>query len=393
MDLTKEFKINNYITLKLEDNKTVIYLGNDRFLQCKKLLMDIPLENIDSYDHIGSIDEAINLYNNSLGIQQKYNEQDNKNLNPELPPKVEFWGHCSNLQTWAEYNYDSRLLHKNLAFPLLKRLASMGDIKAKKVFKVEIATRICEGNKRVFNYLVDEGYLDYLSFEEILSTLLEEDGVFISILDKLIKKEMRNDICDYEFEHLKVVTGPKSCKKNKNKKKHMDLLSKEYDNIRDSFTFIIKNRKVEDIDLSGYFDTFQFEEFPETITNLIYLERINLSGNKIKNIPYSIKNLKNLRKINLSNNYLKEFPKSLTNLENLQYLDLAHNSITNIPDEIKELKNLEFIDLRNNKINTLTTDSFSELKKLKILRLTNNPILNIIELKKRKLSFKLEVQN
>ncbi len=50
-------------------------------------------------------------------------------------PIKEFWGHCSNLQAWAEYGYDTRLLHPNLAFPLLEKLATVGDPIAKKVFK------------------------------------------------------------------------------------------------------------------------------------------------------------------------------------------------------------------------------------------------------------------
>ena len=36
----------------------------------------------------------------------------------DITPKQEFWAHCSNLQTWNENYYDTRLIHTNLAFPL-----------------------------------------------------------------------------------------------------------------------------------------------------------------------------------------------------------------------------------------------------------------------------------
>lgn len=40
--MMQEFKVNDYITLKLENNTTVIYVDNKRFNQCKFLLMDGP---------------------------------------------------------------------------------------------------------------------------------------------------------------------------------------------------------------------------------------------------------------------------------------------------------------------------------------------------------------
>jgi hypothetical protein len=130
MDI-KIFEINRYITVKFEDNETVIYFNGEEFLQCKYLLLNIPLNNISEFDEIMSVDEAAEKLNNSL-------EPNGSVGKPfKIPPKVEFWGHCSNLQVWAENNYDSRLVHRNLAFPLLKKLVEVGDPVAKKVFKNE----------------------------------------------------------------------------------------------------------------------------------------------------------------------------------------------------------------------------------------------------------------
>ncbi|MFW5895742.1 MAG: leucine-rich repeat domain-containing protein [archaeon] len=163
----KKFKINKYLSLKLEDCKTNIYVEGKLFQQCKYLLLNIPIKNVRNYDKINSIDEAQEKLNSSL----EHNSIGRYNISPE----VEFWGHCSNLQAWYENEYDSRLLHSNLAFPLLKKLAEAGDHLAKKVFKEEIALRIADGYRPVINYLLDQGYLDYLNNQEV-QTLFQSNS-------------------------------------------------------------------------------------------------------------------------------------------------------------------------------------------------------------------------
>lgn len=142
------FKINNYITLKLENMQTNIYVKDKRFIQCKYLLLDIPTENIEDFDEIDSIDEAAKLLNHSLEGSSKHKF--------DIAPEVEFWGHCSNLQAWAENRYDTRLLHSNIAFPLLKKLTETGDPLAKRVFKEEIAERFSSGYQSVITYLINQ---------------------------------------------------------------------------------------------------------------------------------------------------------------------------------------------------------------------------------------------
>ncbi len=159
----KEFKVNDFITLKLEGNNTVIYVDGKKFNHCKYLLLKIPIDEIETFEDIESIDEAAEKLDKSM-------ERRNKKV--DVPPATEFWGHCSNLQAWAENNYDTRLLHSNLSFPLLKKLTKAGDIVAKKVFKNEIVERFSSGHSTVMKYLAVRGYLSYLNEEE-LKTLFE----------------------------------------------------------------------------------------------------------------------------------------------------------------------------------------------------------------------------
>ena len=71
-----EFRINKFITVKQENNEVNIYVNNEKFSQCKYLLLNIPISQIQEFDEINSIDEAAELLNQSLeGIEQQKTEQ------------------------------------------------------------------------------------------------------------------------------------------------------------------------------------------------------------------------------------------------------------------------------------------------------------------------------
>ncbi len=173
----QEFKINDYISLKLESKKTVIYVAGEPFKQCKFLLLNIPIDEIKSFDEIESIDEAAEKLDRSM---------ESKREQIKIPPETEFWGHCSNLQVWVENDYNTRLLYSNLAFPLLKKLTEAGDPAAKRVFKEEIAKRFASGYIPVITYLAKKGYLNYLNKEEI-STLFKECNFTSEIILKIFE--------------------------------------------------------------------------------------------------------------------------------------------------------------------------------------------------------------
>ena len=133
-------------------------MNKKKFLTCKYLLLDIPVDKANEFDEIDSIDEAAEKLDHS---------QHNGIFRYEIDPATEFWGHCSNMQVWVENNYDTRLIHKNISFPLLKKLTDLGDPIARKVFKEEIAGRIKNGYGPVISYLIEEGYLKYLNEDEL----------------------------------------------------------------------------------------------------------------------------------------------------------------------------------------------------------------------------------
>jgi len=120
------------------------------------------IKSIASFDSIDQMSEYLN------GQLERELTREEIGLSPE----DEFWGHCSNLQVWVENGYDSRLLHRNLAFPLLKKLVAVGDAKAKKIFSQEVTKRFKSKSTTVQKFLVLGKHLAHLK-RSILRDLVD----------------------------------------------------------------------------------------------------------------------------------------------------------------------------------------------------------------------------
>ncbi len=163
---TLTYRVNKYLSLKLKRDKADgshsligIHVDGEYFRQCACLLFTIEIDKIRGLESVNSIDE----------LEERADPNKHDRYLGRIPAEEEFWGHCSNIQAWVEHNYDTRILHRNLAFPLLKKLTEAGDLTAKKVFKEEIAKRFSSGHPSVQEYLKIEGYLEFLSEEELTS--------------------------------------------------------------------------------------------------------------------------------------------------------------------------------------------------------------------------------
>jgi len=183
----KEFKISDLLTVKLEDNKTIIYINDVKIIQCKYLLLNELSFDSETKEFLIeklSIDTQSKNLNHSLEL---IDEND-------IPPEVEFWAHSSNLQAWYEHEYNTQLLHSNLAFPLLRKLTQAGDKIAKQVFKKEIINRFRDGNLNVMTFLIIEGYLDELSIEESDNLYQELDFEIYKKLQKRLRESEKREV-------------------------------------------------------------------------------------------------------------------------------------------------------------------------------------------------------
>lgn len=90
----KEFKVNKYLSLRYERDQTIIYINNQRFDQCKYILLNPQIEEIEYLLSLDSVDELANT-----SMEYRYNSI-------KIPPATEFWAHCSYLQIWVENDYE-----------------------------------------------------------------------------------------------------------------------------------------------------------------------------------------------------------------------------------------------------------------------------------------------
>ena len=92
-----EKKINKYITLRMVNGKTFIYVNGRRFIQCIRFILNIPKNDFPLYDEVNSIDEAAKLYSNHLfqnRIVRGPMAAPVHNQSHDISPEQEFWGHC-----------------------------------------------------------------------------------------------------------------------------------------------------------------------------------------------------------------------------------------------------------------------------------------------------------
>jgi hypothetical protein len=381
LKVKQEFHIGENITLKLEDSNpnsyrdwTVIYVNGEQFLQCHFLLITVSEDNQSSLNKMESIDE-MELYLSKI-----------QETNPTtLTPEEEFVGHCSNLQAWFEYGYDTRLLHRFLAFPLLKRLTEIDDNQARKVFKEEIRLRLLSGVDSVVKYLVTEGYIDYFTVEEwrVLKREFSPDlkkCIEVTIIDVLKTVGTSHNRKEQLFNFLLIFNetlasslegvefnGEKFFPKNgvlkfhitKDKSKKIKEISEimGLDQLKSLKEIYLWNQDIREI---------------KSLDKLIDIEVLNLHNNKIEEIR-NIDTLINLRKLSLKKNKIIEI-KGLTQQKNLNYLDLSENRIKDIKG-LESLVNLKSLNLRNNYI--IEINGLEKLNNLEILDLGNNRIRKI----------------
>ncbi len=189
------YVLNDYLKLKYENGKTNIYINDKYFRMCTYLLLNIPKEDVRDYDEIVSIDEAEEVLSHELHNSRA------KAQKLGIDPKEEFIGHCSNLQAWVENDYNTQILHRTLAFPILKELVKVGDPKAIRAFKDELAYRLEANELTVAIYLIEKGYLTDLKDDELEIIIENMKPGIGKLFLQAYKKEKR---IPYNFDSKKM---------------------------------------------------------------------------------------------------------------------------------------------------------------------------------------------
>lgn len=349
-----EVQLNRHISLKLEEDKTNIYVDNKIFRQCKSLIVHIPIKELDKYNDLTSIDD----------LEQNFPKS---RYSPSYQsPEDEFWGHCSNIQVWVENDYDTKILHHSLAFPLLRELCRLGDNKAKKVFKDEIISRFINGSNQVKLFLLEEGFLRYFNFEEreIINEGLDELYSTSYFAKTYFSEEEIPLLFDkQELNGIQEIIRPKDFSKSFTRK--YNYLKPIYD-----ITEIEELKATTDITSLTLIQNYITEI--KGLDDFTYLRELALNMNEIREIK-NLEHLQHLRRLSLPGNHISEI-KGLENLTKLEYLNLNNNQISKI-EGLGCLRKLKVLKLRNNKIKDI--EDLENLKDLRQLGLGGNQISEI----------------
>ena len=357
------FVINEHITLRLTEGKTVLYVDNEPFRQCMRLVLQIPLNELVKYDSIDSIDEAAEL-NKTLYENHIWNGEYWEN-EATITPEQEFWGHCSNIQAWYESDYDTRLIHSNLAFPLLERLAEVGDQKGRAKLKDEIAL----GFERWLNGPQSELAENFLTLHTLLRNLSKEEQntLFRKYADKYYTGIVEEQI-DILVEISQILGLPIPIIKPENKKSYNSLI----------FGIKVENGEVIGLGLFGGMNYGISDDLAllNAICKLTNLKKINLGHNKISRLPDVIGNLTKLEKLDLWKNEIKNLPEAIGTLSKLSLLRISDNQLIELPESIGNLSELKELYLNDNKLTKLP-ESIGNFISLEKLALDNNPLKSL----------------
>lgn len=196
-----EFKVNEYIVLKLENDKTVMYVSGWEYDLCCGVLVRVssspPNISIENQVSIDAIIES-----------KQYESTSNEGIRKVIGPEEEFWAFCSNLQVWVENDYNTDLLVYTASLPLLVALIDVGDPKAKVALKRETLRRLKHGNYWDYRFIMSEGIFlqANLSEEELIEGTLNQTEA--QALKKIGKRTDLEYFLGESFEYGEVSGRP-----------------------------------------------------------------------------------------------------------------------------------------------------------------------------------------
>ncbi|KAK4803919.1 hypothetical protein SAY86_003736 [Trapa natans] len=130
---------------------------------------------------------------------------------------------------------------------------------------------------------------------------------------------------------------------------------------------------LERVDLSGK----RLRILPEAFGKIQSLVVLNLSKNQLEALPDSVAGLENLEELNASSNLLVSLPDSIGLLQKLKYLNVSGNKLTSLPDSICHCKSLVELDVSFNNLTYLPTNIGHGMPYLKRLSIQLNKIRSL----------------
>ena len=369
----KEFDVNKNLKLKLISNKTTFYINNKKFLTSSLLYLQVPHKDIKN------LSDLLTKYPPEV-LAEKFKslfddgEYEN-NMSGLVSAEEEFKLTCLNLQLWAENIYDYRLLHPELAVPLIKELVYAGDPIAKNVIKKVLTNIFTFGLPKFIRYLAEPIYDNKRGNEwQNHMSILTQTDLMDGLLNPLEATTMKEIITFTETEHRVLYEGwwdddflrryiqQYHFLVENNSVVSMDMeLNQRHPSIPDSIENL-KSLNSLRIIVNGSFDSIDFNRPIESLEslklyiwgdvkvpnkfhlfpNLRFLTIRFIEGGSFKDQPTTLGSLKILRSFSLDGIILKEFPRYLLNLKRLRSAEFRDTGLTELPEDLKITRKYRF---------------------------------------------------
>ncbi|TFF98910.1 MAG: hypothetical protein EU541_06335 [Promethearchaeota archaeon] len=334
---TKRIALNQYLTLKLENEKIMLYVKGRKFKQLKNL------KSLISFKEISPSKKKETLTEKDLKSAEK-----------------RFSMNINKYKRWIKEDYNPTLLKGFTGFIILEKLYEIGDPTAKKVFTKEICSAFKTNDSPIINDLKRGGYLNYLNQDQLKELLIDKYNIKKKELD--LSGFGLNEIPQFVFE-LKDI-------------KILNLESNFLENLSGAIEEL-NNLQILNLNYNN------LKTLPESIGNLNSLEQLLLLNNKLEMLPETISNLESLKILDMGpnphpriygTNRLNKIPKSIGNLTSIISLDFEDNELDFLPDSIGKLKSLKELLLGGNNLKSLP-ESILHLNSDLLLSLWGNPCL------------------
>lgn len=120
----------------------------------------------------------------------------------------------------------------------------------------------------------------------------------------------------------------------------------------------------------------EFNSLEKALKNPDAVIRLNLKGEKLKEVPKEVFLLKNLQELNLRKTRIDKLPQEIGELKKLQILDVSKNELIQLPPEIGQLTNLKILRASENELENLPTE-IGQLVELRFLDLWSNNLTGL----------------
>lgn len=391
----KEFKINEYLIVKLENDTTNIYVNGEYFRQCKYLYLNIPVHKITDFEDIESIDEAAERLDSS-SIEQIEGLDECRSLkslylrnNDILEIKgLENLVQLEHLDLYNNQIVDitglknlKSLKYLDLSGNYLRKLTVLKDLQQLSTLKLDsnfIRPEQLEGVDK--NGVIFNRELFISSLNELENTKLNKIQDLVPRIKKIFQKNILFEPSNFfrgfilEKNDIETIEELESILGREFSLHHIKSVNNFY--THDNLVIGFENHKIVLVKIS--LDS-QIRTLPKCIANFSSLKKLYISlGSNLSEIPETIYQLFNLKILEIHHSSIKHLSESIGNLVNLELLSLDYNELTFLPLSIGKLRNLIALYLCGNKITYLPIQ-IGNLSSLLTMTLEDNRIIELPE--------------